>query len=50
MLLSEVAVIEEENGPTSSVNAKQGKIHGVKTGTFYQWKYIHYFTVVEDGV
>jgi len=43
-------VVEEESGPTSCGNANQGEIEGVKTATFYQWKYSHYFTVVEEGV
>ena len=35
--------------PTSSGNAKQGKIEEIKTATFYQWKYIDYFTVASRG-
>ena len=38
MLLGKVVVVEEESGPTSSGNAKQGEIQEVKTATFYQWK------------
>ena len=49
LLLDEVVIVEEESGLTSSGNAKQGEIQGVKTATFYQWKYIYYFTVVEEG-
>ena len=44
--LGEVVVVEEESGPTSSCNAKQGEIQGIKPAKFYQWKYIHSFTVV----
>ena len=52
LLLGEVVIVKEESGPTSSGNAKQlpGEIQGVKTTTFYQWKYIHHFTVLEEGV
>ena len=48
--MGEVMAVEEESGPTSSGSANQGKIQGIKTATFYQWKYIHYFTVVDKGV
>ena len=49
-IMGDVVVVEEESGPTSSGNASQGEMQGVRTATFYQWKYSHYFTVVEEGV
>lgn len=40
----EDGIIEAIQSCSSSVNSTLG----VKTATFYQWKYNHYFTVVED--
>ena len=48
--MDEVVLVEEESGPTSSGNISEREIEGVKTATFYQWKYSHYFVVVEEGV
>ena len=48
--MGEVVIVEEETGPTSSGSISQREIEGVKTATFYQWKYSHYFVVVEEGV
>ena len=44
-----MVVVEEESGPTSSCNAKQGEIQGIKAAKFYQSKYIHYFNVVASS-
>ena len=48
--MGEVVLVEEESGPTSSGSINHREIEGVKTATFYQWKYSHYFIVVEEGV
>ena len=48
--MGDVVMVEEESGPTSSGNVNQGETQGVRTATFFQWKYSHYFTVVEEGV
>ena len=48
--MGEVVLVEEESGPTSSGSINYREIEGVKTTTFYQWKYSHYFIVVEEGV
>ena len=49
-IMSEMVLVKEETGPTSSGSISQGETEGVKTATFYQWKYSHYFVVVEEGV
>jgi len=38
-----------EEGEIETFHSSSSATPGVKTATFYQWKYSHYFTVVEDS-
>ena len=49
-IMGEVVLVKEESGPTSGGSVNHREIEGVKTATFYQWKYSHYFIVVKEGV
>jgi len=37
-----------EEAEIETVHSSSSAKPGAKTATFYQWKYSHYFTVVED--
>jgi len=39
----------EETSSSSTSTSTVGASGGVKTATFYGWKYSHYFEVVEEG-
>ena len=39
----------EETSSSSTSTSAVGASGGVKTATFYGWKYSHYFEVVEEG-
>ena len=42
-------ILKMEASCSSSGSAANDKTEGVRTATFHQWKYSHYFVVVEEG-